>query len=130
MTRRVVLGKQHDSSFGLRVSLPGSDALTCPDWACSFDSSWNNIAELHQVGIYTHTGGVPDDRREWWVYPDPGYKPFVEVRMMVGSTIYDDYFGENYGAGARIDTYRTQIPSLSVGSKTMCIAYKIPVPSQ
>lgn len=54
MTRRVVLGKYADGDMGLKVSLPGFDALLDDDsdpTKFSFNSSWDaEIMRVHMVG--------------------------------------------------------------------------------
>jgi hypothetical protein len=54
MTRRVVLGKYANGDMGLKVSLPGFDALLDDDsdpTKFSFNSSWSaDIMRVHMVG--------------------------------------------------------------------------------
>lgn len=147
-TRRVVLGRYNDGlTIGLRVSLPGYDALTDDSSEAgkfSFDSEWTDIVEVHQVSlsarqtaisIYPHVGVTIDGWLLTW--PALGYKPFVEARVLNGNTIYDDYMsvsavaGWHSGHGGQILTpepNQMYIQGGQSGEQMLSIIYKVPVP--
>jgi hypothetical protein len=145
--RRVVLGKYNDGvTFGLRVSLPGFDALTDDSslpGQFSFDSEWTDIAKIHQVGLVARTtytdpiSGVSQTGFQT-IWSALGYKPFVETRLYSGGVIYDDYFPAGIVPGFPFGS-RSYIPDAnpnslntyggSSGDQMLTIIYKIPVPS-
>lgn len=150
MTRRVVLGKYNDGvTIGLRVSLPGFDALTdssVDPGKFSFDSEWTDIAQIHQVGLISRTTSIPlpwsggvvtiDGYTTTW--SALGYKPFIENRLYTSGTIYDDYFpnGANpsFVSGSRTwiaDAYPNSFYCQGGTSERqlLTIIYKIAVPS-
>lgn len=82
--RRVVLGRQADNSFGLRVSLPGHDALTASQddtTQLSFNSEWN-LLRIHALGI-SSTSPIP--------FPALTYYPYFEARIINGNVVYADH---------------------------------------
>lgn len=111
-TRRVRLG-YNGTSYGLRTTLPGYDALT--DDATdvtkfSFNSDWTDIVRVHDYGYVDAPASVPswpgptpgaiDDSSLLFTNNNPwlvshahslGYVPFVEARVISGNVIYDDY---------------------------------------
>lgn len=93
MTRRVVLGKQADGSYALRTSLPGHDALLADDddtEALSFNSNWENLLKVHQVGVVS-AGTVAEGSPNVSVpFTSLGYIPFAEARIISGDVVYDD----------------------------------------
>jgi hypothetical protein len=145
---RVCIGKYSDNTtVGLRVSLPGVDALSgnsSDPGTFSFDSEWSDISQIHQVGLtarttYTQPWGalltVTGFRTLWSAL---GYKPFVETRLYAGGVIYDDYFpnGLNptfpFGSQSRIpdvDPNGLYCEGGASGQQMLTIVYKIPVPS-
>lgn len=134
MSRRVVLGKQNDGTYGLRVSLAGKDALTGDSSTgdFSFDSSWTDITQIHQVGIATQTasGRSPMDI----IYPDLGYVAFAEVRWLNGLTIYDDYYVTGstaiFGIAAQIRSTNDRLTVvLDPSQSVVYVVYKQACPS-
>lgn len=149
MTRRVVLGQQNDGSMGLRISALGVDAFVGDGQGgdFTFNSDWTDIAKIHAVGIATYStvtvGG-------FWVleatWPDLGYKPFVEIRRLIGSVVYDDWWiaapGSGGGTGSGVFSANINSTGISLLSERIAggtrpanffvlyIAYKIAVPSQ
>lgn len=148
MSRRVVIGKKNDGTFGLRVSLPGVDALLADSslGGFSFDDGWSDIAKVALTGTATNTGaggGVPV------VVPHGlGYVPFLEARLLTGSIIYDDIFAlsnafasNNYsGAPCHVTTSSFSLISQASGPLSggvqpfvtytvLYIVYQIPVPN-
>lgn len=99
-SRRVVIGKYADGvTFGLKVALPGYDALAEADDSAnlSFNSNWSDIVPIIQTGI----ASIPSGGTSTTVLvTDPGYVPYLEGRKFdSGTTIHDDYL---YGATNRI----------------------------
>ena len=145
VSRRVVIGKYNDGvTYGLRVSLPGHDALTEDSnfGSFSFDSNWSDIVQTAQMGIFIgpprhqdpFTGSIIYDGPRSIPFTDLGYVPYVEVRALVGSTIYDDYVPwltittGAFGVGA-VATRGAIFPEISAGNRVLYLIYKIPVPS-
>lgn len=106
----VVLGKQLDGSYNLRVSLPPYNALTDDandSEKFSFNSAWTDLIRTHLVGmatvpvtlnIYTPTVDIP--------FIDLGYIPHVEVRQADGYYTYDDrpsYYSDVVGGSKPYD---------------------------
>lgn len=52
MTKRVVMGRQSDGSYGLRCSLPGYDASTNPpdNTQLAFSSDWGSVLPIYLAG--------------------------------------------------------------------------------
>lgn len=155
MSNRVVIGKKNDGNFGLRVSLPGVDALLGDSslGGFSFDDEWSDIVKVGLTGIATIPGGGFSA-----AHPPPitavahglGYVPFIEVRLLQGSVIWDDTFSlsgasaitsNNFsGAQCKIDTSNLNFtpqatgPAVSavvpsVGYSVLYIVYQIRVPN-
>jgi hypothetical protein len=132
-SRRVILGKYNDGvSYGMRVSLSGFDALTedGSSGVISFDSNWDDLAYVHQIGIVS--GPLPSVS----IANPGGYVPFVEVRQIQGSLISDDSTGlpataGGYGMAAY---YSSTDPAalvlglpLTAPMQAIYLVYKIPV---
>jgi hypothetical protein len=141
MTRRVRLGPQADGTIGLRVSAAGFDALTAPDDGTSitFDSRWTDIARVHAIGIVAWRSGAftlpnaPAASNGYTAsWPDPGFKPFAEIRRLQGNVVLDDFFNTNFPLGSYTIVERTAFfagdPSATSDNVLFC-AYRIPVPS-
>jgi hypothetical protein len=123
--RRAILGKYNDGTFGLRCSLPGADAAFGSDDQMSFDSNWTDIAKIHQVGIATSSfSKIP--------FPNLGYKPFMEVRRLDGTTVYDDYISATVsgfnGSNISTDGFVAQAASGTFG--LVYLVWRIPAPVQ
>lgn len=60
MTNRVILGKLPSNNYGLRISLPGADVLTCADSELAFSSEFNRfgLVLLYGTVAYDHTTDV------------------------------------------------------------------------
>lgn len=94
-TRRVVIGRQSDGSYGLRSSVTGYDALAADgndSDKLSFNSDWTNLLKIHAVGIAStgvrqYLGTSPA------IIPFPAlsYVPFAEARSMSGDVVFDDF---------------------------------------
>lgn len=54
MANRIALGQLQTGVYGLRVSLPGYNALTAlnPE-QCAFDSAWAEMVQIHAAGVGT-----------------------------------------------------------------------------
>lgn len=127
-SNRVVLGKYNDGvTFGLRVSLPGIDALTGDSSGgdFSFDSSWTDIVHTLQIGLVTFASG-----NTVVSFVNPGYIPYVEAHLLSGNSVYDDYYGTFTPNGAgNILTPSNFTTSGAAGAQFIYIVYKIPVMS-
>jgi hypothetical protein len=99
--RRVVLGKRLDGSFGLDVSLAGTDALTGDRNdvnTFSFSSDWQDIVKYSAFGkVYVDvtSPGIPSDPYAAThlrvAIPNYGYVPHFETRGWDGANrVYDD----------------------------------------
>ena len=122
MSRRVVLGKRADSSFGLDVALPGYDALLDDRndaGKFSFSSDWTDFVPVAGVGITGSAGNVP--------IIDNGYLPHIEVRRIDGLRIYDD-FVSSAQSGFGLSVARDLIYSVPAGC--FYIIYKTPMALQ
>lgn len=150
MSRRVVLGKFNDGvTIGLRVSLPGWDALlddSSGPGKFSFDSTWTDIAQIHQVNLTSRSttisvppfaGATIDGFKITW--SALGYKPFVETRLFQSGQIFDDYFPNGPVAGwsggcrgyiADQDLNSMYIQGGVSGDQMLSIIYKIALPVQ
>lgn len=135
-TRRVILGNLGGGQYGLRVALPGHDVISEAgnQDALSFDSGWTDIVKMIQVGTATASGSnvTPMDL----LFPDQGYKPFVEVRLRSGLRVYDDYTGFGNalypGIGANILTDRLQLTASSTTAWSYDVVYaifRVPAPA-
>lgn len=140
MARRVVLGQQNDGTFGLRVSAPGVDAFAGDGQGAdfTFNSAWTDIAKIHQVGVvswsptaYTNSNGITFAGFSG-VWTDLGYKPFIEVRKLVGNVVYDDYWNaaNPFGQAAIILSNQFQSPESSTTDRVIYIVYRIQAPVQ
>ncbi|MGY3605661.1 MULTISPECIES: hypothetical protein [unclassified Bradyrhizobium] len=125
MARRVVLGKYADGvNYGLRVSLPGTDAYLGNSNAggFSFDSNWTDIVQTLMVGTST-TASLPS-------WPNQGYTPYVEVRQISGSVVFDDgVYASGHQVGIAATVLPTGISSVrNVGTISILYAvFKLPV---
>jgi hypothetical protein len=129
MAQRVVIGKYNDGvTYGLRVSLPGIDALTGDSSGgdFSFDSQWTDIAKTLLVGIATAASTTISVS---WV--SPGYIPYGEFRYISGNSVYDDYFGSlrANGIGAILTTGGATLTPVPSGASCLYVIHQIPVMS-
>jgi len=129
--RRVVLGKFDDGvTFGLRVSLPGFDALagSSAGGDFSFDSTWTDITKLHQIGLFSFA-----TTQVSIFFTNQGFPPFLEIRRYVSNVVYDDYWNASnpYGADAFLFTNgELRINNPGGGATTgLYLITKIPCPS-
>ena len=145
VTRRVVLGKYNDGfTYGMRVALPGHDALTEDSnlGSFSFDSNWNDIVQVAQFGTFTgpswhqdSQGTIVFDGPRTVAFTDLGYIPYVEARALVGSAIYDDYVPwstastGNFGVGAASQRGSIFFANLPAGNVVLYLVYKVPITS-
>lgn len=95
MSRRVVIGKKGNGNMGLAVSLPGIDVMsTTPSGpGLSFDDSMPGIVKISMTGVVTVADGFDGsgNPNTASVSHGLGYIPFIEARILSGSTIFDDY---------------------------------------
>src|SRR6516165_7171619 len=104
--RRARLGTFPNGKVGLRVSAAGFDAVTATDdgHAITFDSDWTDIAKITAVGVATETVvGNTSGVNLFGIratYPDLGFKPFIEVRQLSGSIVFDDWFNSSFPSGS------------------------------
>lgn len=137
MTRRVCIGRLPDGNYGMWCSAPGVDVMTVSNPLDSnlltFNSNWTDIAKVHQSGVASSDSTNP--KVSW---PDLGYKPFIEVRLVEGGKIYDDWFNENgldigmasesFSDGLRPTSGRSYV-GMKENFTYVYVAYKIPVPT-
>lgn len=133
---RAVIGKYNDGvTYGLKVSLPGINALTDDDndgTKFSFNSQWSDFVKIHAIGIATInvpdyagslTGSVTIN------FTALAYKPFLEIRRYVGNVVWDDY-----ARGGNVSGYFTVVTSSSarvsgpLGETALYMVFRIPVP--
>ena len=138
--RRVRLGAFPDGKVRLRVSAAGFDAVTATDdgHAITFDSDWIDIAKITAVGVASQVPVNLSGITSFVIvatYPNLGFKPFVEVRQLSGSTVFDDFFNSNFPSGsytlieASQATVSVSGTQSNAGLQALFIVYRIPVPS-
>jgi hypothetical protein len=139
--RRVRLGTFLDSKVRLRVSAAGFDAVEAIDdgHAITFDSDFTDIAKITAVGIANEVViNVVSGVNVFGIratFPDLGFKPFVEVRSLVGSVFFDDFFNSTFPSGSYTLVESSQLTvnvsgtQTNAGLQALFIVYRIPVPS-
>ena len=141
-TRRSRLGTQADGSIALRVSAPAFDAVTAIDdgHSLTFDSRWTDIAKIVAIGVVAETVvNVITGTNVFGVrafYPDQGFKPFIEIRLLQGNVVFDDFVNSSFPAGGYTLIERTQA-TMGAGSgptnngmTCLFAVYNIAAPSQ
>lgn len=152
MSRRVVLGKKNSGAFGLSVSLAGIDALTADvnGGGFSFDDSWTDIVKIAMTGTVTVASSV-NVQDEQTVSHGLGYVPFIESRIVSGSTINDDlvnigsvltsnrYSGGLGGVTSSVINFfaiqsqlldpKSGTPQAFTGYSALYVVYAVPVPN-
>jgi hypothetical protein len=135
MVRRVCIGRLPDGNYGMWCSAPGVDVMTVSNPLdgnlLTFNSNWTDIAKVHQSGVANSDATNP---KVFW--PDLGYKPFMEVRLVEGGRVYDDSFNgadigsasESFSDGLRPTSGRIY-PGMKEVFQYIYVAYKIPVPT-
>ncbi|WP_316234676.1 hypothetical protein [Bradyrhizobium sp. SZCCHNR1020] len=136
VTRRVVIGKYADGvTHGLKVALPGFDALAEPDLSgnLSFNSNWTDMAQPLQLGFANGvTAGTIILGTNVFI-SDPGYVPYVESRLFsAGATINDDNLEGSpvrVGVGASYNVRSPLTLHLDIGSgeTALYVTYSVPV---
>ena len=138
--RRTRLGAFPGGKVGLRVSAAGFDAVTATDdgHAITFDSDWIDIAKITAVGVASQVPVNLSGITSYVIvatYPNLGFKPFVEVRQLSGSIVFDDFFNSNFPSGrytlieASQATVSVSGTQSNAGLQALFIVYRIPVPS-
>ena len=138
--RRARLGTFPDGKVRLRVSAAGFDAVTATDdgHAITFDSDFIDIAKITAVGVASQVPVNLSGITSFVIvatYPNLGFKPFVEVRQLSGSTVFDDFFNSNFPSGsytlveASQATVSVSGTQSNAGLQALFIVYRIPVPS-
>ena len=138
--RRVRLGTFPNGKVGLRVSAAGFDAVSATDdgHAITFDSDWIDIAKITAVGVASQVPINNSGITTFTIiatYPNLGFKPFVEVRQLSGSIVFDDWFNSNFPSGsytlveASQATVSVSGTQSNAGLQALFIVYRIPVPS-
>lgn len=135
MSRRVVLGKRADGSFGLDVSLPGYDALTDDRndaGKFSFSSDWTDFVPVSSIGIVSVPAfSAAPTYFENISIVNNGYIPHVEARRIDGLRIYDDYFSSGQsGISTLVFSSQIQVELVSSGFGMFYIVYKTPMALQ
>lgn len=134
MVRRVAIGGLPDGSNGMWCSAPGVDVMTVADPLdgnlLTFNSNWTDIAKVHQSGA-----GVSDGSYPFLAWPDLGYKPFIEIRLVQGGRIFDDTLSSyDFGLAATVFSNGLRpgsraYPGATTDYSYVYVAYKIPVPT-
>jgi hypothetical protein len=138
MSRRAVIGKQNDGSYGLRCSLPGIDAFVGDGLGggFTFNSDWADIAKVHAIGVTTWQANA------WEVTPgsgiflsgftaawtSQGFIPFAEVRRLIsGVVINDDRWTSTmqFGNYTQIHADKFRAPDSSTSDQVLYLVYKI-----
>jgi hypothetical protein len=138
--RRVRLGTFPDGKVRLRVSAAGFDAVSATDdgHAITFDSDFIDIAKITAVGVASQVPINNSGITTFTIiatYPNLGFKPFVEVRQLSGSIVFDDWFNSNFPSGsytlveASQATVSASGTQSNAGLQALFIVYRIPVPS-
>jgi len=138
--RRARLGTFPDGKVRLRVSAAGFDAVTATDdgHAITFDSDFIDIARITAVGVASQVPVNLSGITSFVIiatYPNLGFKPFVEVRQLSGSIVFDDWFNSNFPSGsytlieASQATVSASGTQSNAGLQALFIVYRIPVPS-
>jgi hypothetical protein len=138
--RRTRLGTFPDGKVRLRVSAAGFDAVTATDdgHAITFDSDFIDIAKITAVGVASQVPVNLSGITSFVIvatYPNLGFKPFVEVRQLSGSIVFDDWFNSNFPSGsytlveASQATVSASGTQSNAGLQALFIVYRIPVPS-
>ena len=138
--RRVRLGAFPDGKVRLRVSAAGFDAVSATDdgHAITFDSDFIDIAKITAVGVASQVPINNSGITTFTIiatYPNLGFKPFVEVRQLSGSIVFDDWFNSNFPSGsytlveASQATVSASGTQSNAGLQALFIVYRIPVPS-
>ena len=137
--RRVRLGT-FPSKVGLRVSAAGFDAVSATDdgHAITFDSDFIDIAKITAVGVASQVPVNLSGITSFVIvatYPNLGFKPFIEVRQLSGSIVFDDWFNSNFPSGsytlveASQATVSASGTQSNAGLQALFIVYRIQVPS-
>jgi hypothetical protein len=139
--RRVRLGTFPDGKVRLRVSAAAFDAVEAIDdgHAITFDSDFTDIAKITAVGIANEVViNVVSGVNVFGIratYPNLGFKPFVEVRSLVGSVVFDDFFNSTFPSGSYtlVESFQLTVnvsgTQTNAGLQALFIVYRIPVPS-
>src|SRR5215831_15638057 len=138
--RRVRLGTFPSGKVGLRVSAAGFDAVSATDdgHAITFDSDFIDIAKITAVGVASQVPVNLSGITSFVIvatYPNLGFKPFIEVRQLSGSIVFDDFFNSNFPSGsytlieASQATVSASGTQSNAGLQALFIVYRIPVPS-
>ena len=138
--RRTRLGTFPDGKARLHVSAAGFDAVSATDdgHAITFDSDWTDIAKITAVGVASQVPINNSGITTFTIianYPNLGFKPFVEVRQLSGSIVFDDWFNSNFPSGsytlveASQATVSVSGTQSNAGLQALFIVYRIPVPS-
>ena len=138
--RRTRLGTFPDGKARLHVSAAGFDAVSATDdgHAITFDSDWIDIAKITAVGVASQVPINNSGITTFTIiatYPNLGFKPFVEVRQLSGSIVFDDWFNSNFPSGsytlveASQATVSASGTQSNAGLQALFIVYRIPVPS-
>lgn len=132
---RAVIGRYNNGTYGLKVSLPGINALTDDDsdgTKFSLNSQWSDFVKIHAIGIATITepsfpgalnGSVAIN------FATLAYKPFAEIRRFAGNVVWDDYArGGNQSGYNAIVTSSSVTVSEALGATFLYMVFRIPVP--
>lgn len=132
---RAVIGKYaNGTTYGLKVSLPGVNALTADDTDAtkfSFNSEWTDFVKIHHIGIFQSPTGYVEGAAVEVKFPALSFVPFVEMRRYSGNVIWDDYLypggASTAGSSSRVGPSSFTYPSAD-GGLYFFIVYKLQVP--
>lgn len=131
---RAVIGKYaNGTTYGLKVSLPGVNALTADDTDAtkfSFNSEWTDFVKIHHIGIFQCPTAYVEGATV--SFPALPFSPFVEIRRYSGNIIWDDYLNPGYTAsvsGVNCPVGPSSFPyPFFDGGLYFFIVYKLQVP--
>ena len=138
--RRTRLGTFPDGKARLHVSAAGFDAVSATDdgHAITFDSDFIDIAKITAVGVASQVPVNLSGITSFVIvatYPNLGFKPFIEVRQLSGSIVFDDWFNSSFPSGSYtlVESFQATVGavggSTNAGLQALFIVYRIPVPS-
>lgn len=102
MVNRLLVGDYGDGTFGIKLSLPGSDVTSADAQHLVFDSKWAGAASVHVTGVSTIGSTV--------TFPTMGYIPCAIVSAYSSSTTLCPFWTQNVPETTRWTTaYTTKV---------------------
>jgi hypothetical protein len=105
MAQRLVIGKYADGvTYGMKLSIPGTDVLSADPDDLIFDSTWAAAGSVHQTGVTTIGSTI--------AFPSLSYRPMLLAIAYSGSSTIDPFWTNQYPETYRWSTsYTTRIAS-------------------